>query len=72
MFINILKIKKLRQGHLNSIIGSRAKQCTGGPTYTTTHRNKNVNGQLNTCLLSGLKIGSVPMIYLSNHVINCK
>jgi hypothetical protein len=29
-------------------------------------------GQLNTCILSGLKIVSVTMIYLSNHVINCK
>ena len=32
----------LYQGRLNSIIGPRAKQCTGVPTYTTTHRNKNV------------------------------
>jgi len=27
------------QGRL-SIIGPQAKQCTGAPTYTTTHRNK--------------------------------
>jgi hypothetical protein len=32
------------QGQLNSIIEPRAKQCTGAPTYTTTHRNKNFNG----------------------------
>jgi len=31
------------QGRLNSIIGPRAKQCKGTPTYTTTHRNENVN-----------------------------
>ena len=30
-------------GRLDSIIGPRSKQCTGVPTYTTTHRNKNVN-----------------------------
>ena len=30
---------------LNSIIDPWAKQCTGAPTYTTTHRNKNVNGR---------------------------
>jgi hypothetical protein len=35
----------LSQGRLNSIIDPRAKQCTGSPTYTTTHRNKNVNCQ---------------------------
>jgi len=28
---------------LNSIIDTGAKQCNGAPTYTTTHRNKNVN-----------------------------
>jgi hypothetical protein len=28
------------EGRLNSIIGPRAKQCTGVPTYTTTHRDK--------------------------------
>ena len=33
---------RLDQSHHNSIIGSRAKQCTGAPTYITTHRNKNV------------------------------
>ena len=33
------------QGRLNSIIGPRAKQCTGTPTYTTTHRNKIGNGR---------------------------
>ena len=32
------------QGRLDSTIGHRAKQCTGAPAYTTTHRNKNVNG----------------------------
>ena len=26
-----------------SIIGLRVKQCTGVPTFTTNHRNKNVN-----------------------------
>jgi hypothetical protein len=31
------------QGHHNSIIGPRAEQCTEANTYTTTHRNKNVN-----------------------------
>jgi hypothetical protein len=33
------------QGRLNSIIGHREKQYTRAPTYTTTHRNKNVNGR---------------------------
>jgi hypothetical protein len=33
----------LEQGHLNSIIGPRAKQFTGANTYTTTRRNKTVN-----------------------------
>jgi hypothetical protein len=28
-----------------SIIGPLAKQCTEAPNYTTTHRNKNVNGR---------------------------
>jgi hypothetical protein len=32
-----------KQGHLNNIIGHRAKQCTGAHTYTTTHINKTVN-----------------------------
>jgi hypothetical protein len=32
------------QGRLNIITDPRAKQCTGAPTYTTTHRNKTVNG----------------------------
>jgi hypothetical protein len=31
------------QGHLNNIIGPRAKQYTGTHIYTTTHRNKTVN-----------------------------
>jgi hypothetical protein len=35
------------QGSLNSTIGPRSKQYTGAPTYTTTHKNKNVNGQEN-------------------------
>ena len=33
------------QGHFNSIIWPRAKQCTGDPTYTTTRMNKNENGR---------------------------
>ena len=33
------------QGRLNSIIGSRAIQYTGALTYTTTRKNKNVNGR---------------------------
>ena len=32
------------QGSLTIIIDPRAKQCTGAPTYTTTRRNKTVNG----------------------------
>jgi hypothetical protein len=36
-------------GRLDSIIGPRSKQCTGVPTYTTTHRNKNVN-VVQTCI----------------------
>ena len=35
-------IYALKQGRLNSIIGLRAKQYTGAPIYTTTHRNENV------------------------------
>ena len=31
------------QDRLNSIVGPRAKQFTGAPTYMTTHKNKNVN-----------------------------
>ena len=30
-------------GRLISIIGPQSKQYTGAPTYTATHRNKNVN-----------------------------
>jgi hypothetical protein len=33
------------QGRIYIIIGSRSKQCTGVPTYTTTRRNKNINGR---------------------------
>ena len=43
---NILQISivdALKQSHLNSIIGPRAKQCTVAHTYTITHRNKIVN-----------------------------
>jgi len=32
-------------GPSKKIIGTRAKQCTGALTYTTTHRNKNVNAR---------------------------
>ena len=48
------------EGRLNSILGPRSKQCTGVPTYTTTHGNETVNVdqikhifivfQLNQCL----------------------
>ena len=31
------------QGRLISIISPQSKQYTGTPTYTTTHKNKNVN-----------------------------
>jgi hypothetical protein len=35
----------LTQDRLNSTIGPREKKYTVAPTYTTTHRNKNVNGR---------------------------
>ena len=35
----------ITKGRLNSIMAHNAKQCTGDPTYKTTHRNKNVNGR---------------------------
>jgi patatin-like phospholipase/acyl hydrolase len=42
--VNIDEVRKRYwQGRLNSIIGPGAKRCSGAPTYTTTHRNKNVN-----------------------------
>ena len=38
-------LRSKNQGRLNSIIGHREKQYTRAPTYTTTLRNKNVNGR---------------------------
>jgi len=36
-----------KQDGLNNIIVPLPKKYTGAPTYTTTHRDKNVNGRSN-------------------------
>jgi len=38
-------VMRINQDRLNSIIGPGQNSALGGPTYTTTHRNTNVNGR---------------------------
>ena len=45
LLMNFALYLDYEQGCLNSIIGTLAKLCTGAPTYTAIHRNKNVNGR---------------------------
>ena len=42
---NFKQVDGSEQGRLNRIICPLSMMCTGAPTVTTTHRNKNVNGR---------------------------
>ena len=43
----LVRTRSCNYGRRNSTICPREKQSLVPPTYTTTHKNKNVNGRLN-------------------------
>jgi hypothetical protein len=58
--------RRFTQGCLNSIMGPRAKQCTGGPYYTNNCMNKQTN------LMIKLNIYLLYWYFQQNQCLNIK
>ena len=43
-YLRLLLIHVIVGRDIVRVYSSRAKQCIVAPTYTTSHRNKNING----------------------------